>query len=325
MPLHDAFLGALAADALAMPGHWYYDRDALSRDYGVLDHYVAPRNPHPDSILWRSAYDPPNEKGDILHDQAQYWGRRDVHYHQFLEAGENTLNLQLAIELHSFVRERGEYDAESWAIRYATCMRTPGWHRDTYVEEYHRGFFTRLARGTPLLKCGVSDPHIGGLAHVPALLAALPPGQDWRQITRDHLALTHRHSNVRRAADCFARLLHRITAGTPVRDAIAGEAGDWFSSRKAQKWAIRPDRNIIGRILSPACYIDQSFPAALYLAWKYHDAFEAGITANAMVGGDNCHRGVVVGALLGAANGVPEQWIDGLKCADGIRSGPVEA
>jgi hypothetical protein len=32
-----------------------------------------------------------------------------------------------------------------------------------------------------------------------------------------------------------------------------------------------------------------------------------------MVGGDNCHRGAVVGALLGAANGIDDRWIKGLK------------
>lgn len=325
MALHDAFLGSLAADALAMPGHWYYDRDALSRDYGVLDQYVSPRNPHSDSILWRSKYEPLNEKADILHDQAQYWGQRDIHYHQFLEAGENTLNLQLAVKLHSFVRKRGEYDAESWAIRYATCMRTPGWHRDTYVEEYHRGFFTRLAGGKSLLNCGVIDEHIGGLAQIPALLAALPSGHDGRRITEEHLALTHRHPKVRGAAICFVRLLRQIESGTPIRDALAEHARDWFSSTRARKWSIRPDRNIIGRVLSPACYIEQAFPAALYLAWKYHDNFETGIIANAMVGGDNCHRGVVVGALLGAANGVPDPWVQGLRCIDRIESARIGA
>jgi ADP-ribosylglycohydrolase len=50
-------------------------------------------------------------------------------------------------------------------------------------------------------------------------------------------------------------------------------------------------------------------PASLYLVWKYSDDFTAGIIANAMVGGDNCHRGAVVGSLLGAANGVPEHYI----------------
>jgi ADP-ribosylglycohydrolase len=51
-------------------------------------------------------------------------------------------------------------------------------------------------------------------------------------------------------------------------------------------------------------------PASLYLAWKYHDNFEAGILANAMCGGDNCHRGAVVGSLLAAANGIPASWME---------------
>jgi hypothetical protein len=49
---------------------------------------------------------------------------------------------------------------------------------------------------------------------------------------------------------------------------------------------------------------------SLYLAWKHHDNFGAGVLANAMVGGDNCHRGAVVGSLLGAANGVPVKWLE---------------
>lgn len=315
MTLHNAYLGSLVADALSMPGHWYYDREALKRDYGVLDHYQTPRNPHPGSILWRSEYHALNEKGDILRDQVVFWGQRDIHYHQFLEAGENTVNFRLATELYNQVRLRNEYDAERWALHYVECMLTPGWHRDTYLEEYHRGFFGRYAQDKKVTKCGIADEHIGGLAQIPALLAALPEDADWRCATREHLALTHRHSNVQRAADCLARLLKSITAGTPLREAIAREAGDWFSTRKAERWATRPDDEIIGSILSPACYIDQAFPAALYLAWKYHDQFDAGVIANAMVGGDNCHRGAVVGSILGAANGIDALWITGLKAS----------
>lgn len=315
MTLHNAYLGSLVADAISMPGHWYYDREALKRDYGVLDHYQTPRNPHPGSILWRSEYHALNEKGDILRDQVVFWGQRDIHYHQFLEAGENTVNFRLATELYNQVRLRNEYDAERWALHYVECMLTPGWHRDTYLEEYHRGFFGRYAQDKKVTKCGIADEHIGGLAQIPALLAALPEDADWRSATREHLALTHRHSNVQRAADCLARLLKSITAGTPLREAIAREAGDWFSTRKAERWATRPDDEIIGSILSPACYIDQAFPAALYLAWKYHDQFDAGVIANAMVGGDNCHRGAVVGSILGAANGIDALWITGLKAS----------
>lgn len=282
-----------------MPVHWYYDRDALDRDYPSLATFKSPLSQHPDSILWRSAYSPVSEDADILHDQAQFWGQRGIHYHQNLTAGENTVNFKLAGELYKQVLASGEYDILTWANRYVEFMRTPNAHGDTYVEEYHRAFFNRLASGKNILKCGIKDEHIGGLATVPALLGALPEG-DHRQLVKEHVALTHRHSNVLRAADCLTRLLSSIAGGMTLREALMKDAGDWFSTKKATKWEKQEDRVIIGQRLSPACYIDQSFPASLYLAWKYHDDFEAAVTSNARVGGDNCHRGAVVGALVAA-------------------------
>jgi ADP-ribosylglycohydrolase len=76
------------------------------------------------------------------------------------------------------------------------------------------------------------------------------------------------------------------------------------------------DLDVIGGLLSPACYIEHSFPAVLYLAARYADDFEAAQVANTNVGGDNCHRGAVLGAILGAALGyqaIPERWIRGLR------------
>lgn len=297
-----------------MPVHWYYNREALRRDYGVVDRYLAPRNPHPDSILWRSHYDPPNERCDILREQAQYWGRRDIHYHQFLPAGENTLNFRLATELFHHTSKRGGYDADAWLECYIARMLEPGWHRDTYIEECHRGFFSKYATGKAARKCGVRDEHIGGLATVPALLAALngTPREELRRIVKEHVGLTHAHANVIRAADTLTRVIWEVAVeGKTLRDAIRTEAGDWISGTKADRWSSQPDESVIGQRFSPACYIAEAMPASLFLAWKYHDGFATGITANAMVGGDNCHRGAVVGSLLGAACGVPESLLRG--------------
>ena len=60
-----ALLGLFLGDALAMPVHWYYDRAALMRDYGEVRDMVAPRNPHPDSILFRSSYVPRDPEADL--------------------------------------------------------------------------------------------------------------------------------------------------------------------------------------------------------------------------------------------------------------------
>jgi len=300
-PFHSAYLGSLVADAWAMPVHWYYNREALQRDYGPVDRFQAPRNPHPDSILWRSSYIPLNERGNILHDQAVYWGQREVHYHQFLKAGENTLNFQLARELMRWAEKRGGVDPDAWLEHYIDIMRTPGWHRDTYVEEVHRGFFTKLAQGKPPRKCSVRDEHIGGLAHVPALCALLHEKgrEEMRCRVKEHVGLTHAHANVLRAADTLVRVLWELQEGADLTQAIQDQAGDWISLKKAERWREQPDTHIVGNRYSPACYIDQAMPAALYLSWKYQENFSAAIQANAEVGGDNCHRGAVVGAIAG--------------------------
>jgi ADP-ribosyl-[dinitrogen reductase] hydrolase len=322
-PLPNAFLGSLVADSVAMPVHWYYDREAIDRDYGAIEGYREAKSPHPDSILWRSSYVAPNEKGEILHDQAAYWGKRGIHYHQFLHAGENTLNQQLAVELAEFVLARGGYDPAAWCDRYIEFMRTPGRHRDTYVEEYHRIFFTNLARGVKPLACGGPDVHIGGLVPVPAIVAVLAGSispVDLRSVVQAHVGLTHKDAGVLAAADALVKMLLAVAGGTPLRESILEHGSAWISKAKLRQWEDHADRIVVGRILSPACYIPDAFPASLFLAWRHAGDFRAGVCANASVGGDNCHRGAVVGSLLGVAGDIPTDLVDGLAMAGRVRA-----
>ena len=53
-----------------------------------------------------------------------------------------------------------------------------------------------------------------------------------------------------------------------------------------------------------ACYIDDSFPAMLFMLYKYSDSLEKGILANANAGGENVARGAIIGFLLGANHGL---------------------
>jgi ADP-ribosylglycohydrolase len=309
--------GPLVGDSLAMPVHWYYDRAALVRDYGHVRSFLAPRSVHPGSILWRSEYRALNERGEILHDQAQFWGKRGVHYHQFLRAGDNTLNLQLTHLLLDSLSECECYDADDYLRRYVEFMLTPGKHRDTYIEECHRNFFTTYARGKAPRKCAGTDIHIGGLAHVGAICGIFggDPAKA-REVVREHIALTHLGPEIFATSDALACILCSVLEGGNLRDAIFEYGSDWCSPRKAAQWSREPDDVVVGQRLSPACYLADAFPAALYLAWKYADDFESGVISNTNLGGDNCHRGAVVGALLGASVGfsrIPHRFIDGLQ------------
>ncbi|MGD9074680.1 MAG: ADP-ribosylglycohydrolase family protein [Desulfobacteraceae bacterium] len=312
--------GLFIGDALAMPVHWYYDRLALRRDYGQVRDYLEPRNPHPDSILWRSSYKSINKKGDILHEQAQYWGQHGVHYHQFLKAGENTLNLKLCALLIESLNKNGGYDADDYLKRYINYMTTPGNHRDTYVEEYHRHFFTQYAKGAPPRKCGVQEKHIGGLVGVvPIVVFYRDDPEKAKKAALEHLSLTHLGPKMEGATLLLADLLLQIFNGSPLKEALMAEMEKQrspFAGYPFLKWLDEEDELVVGRRFSTACYVEESVPSVIYLALKYHDDPEGGLIANTNLGGDNAYRGAVLGALLGAANGIeafPERWIKGLR------------
>ena len=314
-----ALYGLFIGDALAMPVHWYYDRQALNRDYGRVTDFLDPRPEHPDSILWRSNYQAINARGEILHDQAPYWGRRNVHYHQFLAAGENTLNLKLARLLMDSIQANGAYRARDFRDRYIAFMTTPGNHRDTYIEECHRHFFQNYARGQAPEKCGREEKHIGGLAGI------VPIGVFYRNRTgrareaaQEHLALTHPGRKMETAANLVLDLLLKVLGGTPLRTALAAEINaqkNPLVGHPFAKWLDKPDETVIGRYLSTACYVEHAVPAVIYLALKYHDDPETMLIANTNLGGDNVGRGAVLGALAGAEHGLeafPARWITGL-------------
>ena len=311
--------GLCIGDALAMPVHWYYNRQALMNEYGRVADYLAPRNPHPDSILWRSTYVAPNAKGEILHEQARYWGRKGIHYHQFLKAGENTLNVKICRLLIESINQTGTYDADDFLRRYISFMTAPGNHRDTYVEEYHRNFFSNYAKGLPPRKCGVEEKHIGGLIGlIPIVLFYFNQTDKARETALAHLALTHPGTKMETAGILIIDLLLKVIDGIPLKAAILEKIQaqeNPLLGHPFTKLLDETDDRVIGPRFSPACYVEDSVPAVVYLALKYHDDPETALIANTNLGGDNAARGAVLGAILGATHGVekfPEHWIDGL-------------
>jgi ADP-ribosylglycohydrolase len=71
----------------------------------------------------------------------------------------------------------------------------------------------------------------------------------------------------------------------------------------------------VGPRFSTACYVEDSIPAVVYLALKYHKDPENALIVNTNLGGDNAGRGAILGALLGASYGIerfPRRWVDGL-------------
>eukprot|EP00741_Cyanophora_paradoxa_P005498 tig00000889_g5330.t1 len=305
-----------------MPVHWYYNTAALRQDYGVVKDYFAPKNPHPDSILWRSKI---MDAQSILGDQAKFYGMRGAHYHQILSKGDNTLNLQVARVFLRSVVGAGSYDPDAFLKDYKDYMlETP--NKDTYAEVYHREFFTNVARGLPLRKCAGPEGHdtasVGGLVAIAPLALYLAGGRvaapNSERLVSTHLALTHRSARLDAVARTFARLVHSLVGGAdPV--AAVREAARAVGEERIGGLTSREPGDVVGGLYSTACYIEHSYPSLLFLALKNlgdpENGLEAALVQNANVGGDNCHRGAVLGMIMGAAFGIraiPQRWIAGL-------------
>ena len=315
--IQSALNGIAIGDALAMPVHWYYDRAALVRDYGHVADFVKPKNPHPDSIFWRSSWDAPRPELDILGDQRPFWGVKGVHYHQNLKAGEATLTGKLAALTWESLDACGGYNAGDYLERYIDLLTNPERHRDTYLEECHRGFFTNLGRGKKPNRCAVNEKHIGGL--VPMLAVALYYAEDedaGRKFAKEHLALTHGGMEMQQAADALLSILYPVLSGASLEESILDQVASQRNPLYGfpyRKWLGDDDSKVIGPRLSTACYVDGAVPAVVYLALKYSERSEESLIANTNLGGDNVHRGGALGCLLGAANvRWPDRWLSGL-------------
>jgi ADP-ribosylglycohydrolase len=329
------------ADALAMPVHWFYEPLDIELAFpGGIQQFEAAPKFHPSSIMslhskrkgGRQSSDTSSSSatevvGDIiLKDKAQFWDTPNVHYHQGMPAGENTLNAHCARVLMRVLADTAEsYNRQTFVQAYIDFMTAqPPAHPDTYAESYHRGFFAHFAQGRKAEKCAMKThdtASIGGLVTIaPLVFSERLKGvsESAIQITcREHLALTHPDDSLMLVCDRYVKLLCGLMEG-PNEEGVKAlliDAGNGPSGLDVAGLVKRnlPDHQIVGQLFSRACYISDSWPIVLYLAYKYlNDPWQA-LKVNTSLGGDNVHRGNVLGVLLGLQSDiVVTHWFDQL-------------
>jgi ADP-ribosylglycohydrolase len=333
------------ADALAMPVHWYYQPMEIELAFkGGIAKFEAAPSVHPSSIMslhskrkgGRASVDTSKTievVGDvILQDKAQFWDTPSVHYHQGMPAGENTLNAyctRVLIEVLSV--NKGHYNREHFVQAYIELMTAqPPKHPDTYAESYHRGFFANYAQGRKPEKCAMlthDTASVGALVTIaPLVFSQRMRGaseHDIQVMCRAHLALTHPDESLMQVCDRYVVLLCALMEGPEEAEvkALLVEASKGVPNLDLAALVKRdlPDHQIIGHIFSRACYISDSWPAVLFLAYKYYSDPWQALRVNTNVGGDNVHRGAVLGAIMGLQNDeVANTWFNQLLHHDAI-------
>lgn len=300
-----------------MPVHWYYDIYML-RDHfpNGITKYEAPRAKLPGSIMNLSntggggrGSDKGSIIGDIInHGKKKYWLRGgDHHYHQGMMPGENTLDAIVSrVLLKSIVKCSGVFKRNEFVADYIKFMTTPGSHNDTYAGTCHRMFFSNLVeKNMDPSVCPDNDGHnvdaIDALMTVPIVTAAyIKSSKDERYAAvKDAIQSTRKTTMVLKYAYLYSDMIVSVVEGSSIRDATAAAARE-LNIDIAREVQFSSD----GRDPMTACYIDSSFPAMLFFAYKYSPSgTQTMLSKSASAGGENVARTSLLGALAGAAEG----------------------
>lgn len=337
--IRTALMFGFTADALAMPVHWYYnpaDITSAFGEQGVTKMHDPPAR-HPFDFLEKPQEDAMCHKhivGDvIMRTNGAMWGAEPhTHVHASLRAGQNTLNAEVALLVARAVGDnKGEHSLEKYAEAYIKFMEAnPQESKDTYAEQFHRNFFTRLCRGDKwngnIGLTGHYAESVGGLVSVlPAVLLELAVDGDVprvQKLAREHVKLTHNMDNLLAVSDALvslvaALLLQDHAKPVDVAAAISAVKGVMPESQQVLDVAKnKSPRDATAGFGGTTCVISQSWPAVLYFLAKFHATPKDGLLANANVGGESCHRGFVIGVLLGLAGQDPHETLHQIHGAD---------
>ncbi|XP_062270826.1 uncharacterized protein LOC133976595 [Scomber scombrus] len=336
----EALWAMCAADSVSMPAHWYYNTDDIMRDFrGWIRGFNPPPNIHPTSILslsntagsgrtaWSTSARRTEVVGNvILHDKLHLWKspRGSVHYHQGLQAGDNTLNVLCALRAARTLAASGFDDVSQPEARaavltdYVQFLTTPGTHRDTYAESNHRSFFSDWQEEKPttgrevlmfaerrskrMLGSKFSDSQldaIGCLSMILPFVLLSASANEERAVSAavEWVKLTHPHPRVPEYVSIYSRALHAVLGGAGVRqqaEHALRKLGTWDTcqsySRKAARLPEASEQRLrvhqsAVNYLGLACYTKGALSSLFYLAHEFHDDVTAGILTNTNCGG----------------------------------------
>lgn len=323
-----AIINLFIGDALSMPVHWFYNRFDIIKAFGIygITKMEAAPSFHPSSIMNLHSTTSGGRKnkknnleqevvGDvILKGKAHLWGRVNGHYHHGMKAGENTLNAWCGKWLISSLIDNPLYTCNSWAKEYISLMtsETPN-HPDTYAESYHREFFSNYLEGKEPIKCGAvthDTPSMGALVTVAPLAFALLSSKPLDEVIKtcqEHVFLTHPDEGLMYVVKSYVVLLDTLLNNDlneeEILEAIFKAASVIPKTNISKLIASnKEDSYVIGQKYSLACYITDSWPSVCYLAAKYYKDPKKALLTNTNLGGENAHRGSVLGVIIGLAS-----------------------
>lgn len=250
------------------------------------------------------------------------------HYHEGKKSGDQTHYGDAALLLlESLAACGGRFRENDFGMRFESYFNGPNCR--SYRDHATRETLEHLQQQPGNFQNGADDDQLATVTRLAPVVAAYLK-DDFSQTAdaiRRLTLVTQNHPTAIACATAHAMLLRTLLQGTPFRDAfeltrksreVSCDGSDYFEFA----YMLR-ELDVVtatGRY-GQSCPLPQSFPSALQAAWRHQDSFETAVLNTVKAGGDNAGRASMVGAWLGASNGmegIPAGWIDKLTAKDRI-------
>lgn len=257
---------SLVADALCLGSHWIYNQGKIGRIYpnGVNDL----RDP-------ASAYHPGKKAGDFTH------------------YGDQTLLLA------SLLDQQGSYDHEQWKSAWLAGMLD--------FKGYIDGASKETIQNNGLQSSTSND--LAGASRIGPVLDLNLELEEAVAAALSQTELTHGDPSVVDAAEFFTRTVYSILGGLSISEAVEESAKFEYESLDVRadlltaKEADKDDYLAVSQKMGLTCHVPEAFPLTLYFALHHSESFEVCMSKNALAGGDNSARGMLLALLFAARDG----------------------
>ena len=281
MNRHDAFSGALVADAASMGLHWLYDQDQIKLIEAT------------GSLLYRQP------------DATVYENKRGAFVHSVRRAGQLSHYGESARIVGALALDTGYSVTAHQKIFMDTFGPCGAFHG--YADRPTKYLIARmLLDGDDIsVPSGMDDDQMPGICVVPGLFAAeasIPQ-------TIDAVKVITTNQDVQQSAEAVYSVLTQLHSGIELKaalataaDAVTGELGELMREALSIE-AYEPLQT--AQHFGMACYVKHSMPLNWHLL-KHAADFESTVLDNIRCGGDCCGRSMALGCIAGLAFGVPE-------------------
>jgi len=281
-------LGSFLGDAFVLGAHWIYNVKVIETKFGD---YTAPQEPLPGS------------------------------WHQGKHLGDYTHYGDQALLLNEYLKDKhGAYSddgfREVWR-QYMTGYRG-------YMDKASRESLAVFEKGDPT---GSHSDELGGAARLAPVLYWVEDPWTALEAAVSQSALTHNSEASLLATELFTRMTLRCLEdpSTELPEALRASMGAMKQAGrdttlldaylKKAKAALGMSAADIAVALGQSCHAEHAIPVIMTILLSESE-YRPAQQLNVHIGGDSATRGMIIGAVLGARNGMddlPTEWLETVK------------